>query len=220
MEDRQNDVVYTAFPKTLINRDHIRDFGAYWPVPDTLARPRIGWPWACNARGRYLSSHRGERRPRRGQKQESTYVRSVPLREDTTDSVPSKGVSFRVVSGASVTPGVVSFYLPASPCLHSVSAHVTRGRCARRSVMFIAPKSHYSRWVSTRCAGCELRDAEMLGGLVVGSYARANRRIHASVGALRSRRRRGTRKSGSVDARTCPLSREEKIRLDIAAVLY
>jgi len=57
-------------------------------------------------RGRCLSSHHGERRPR--QKQESTC--SVPLRggEDTTDSVPSKGVSFRVVSGTSVTIGVVS----------------------------------------------------------------------------------------------------------------
>lgn len=79
---------------------------------DALARPRIvGRPWSCNGRYLFPTAAKGDRD---GQKQESTYVRSrsVPLRdgEDTTDSVASKGVSFRVVSDTSVTPGVI--YLP------------------------------------------------------------------------------------------------------------
>lgn len=64
-------------------------------------------------------SHRSAKGDRGWQKQKSTYVRSVPLRggEDTTDSVASKGVSFRVVFGTSITPGVV--YLPVrSACLY------------------------------------------------------------------------------------------------------
>lgn len=115
------------FPQNAsINRAHFRDFEAYRSVADALARPRIGWPWACNGGPRIFlpTTAKGDRGE---QKQESTYVRSVPLRgEDTTVSVPSKGVSFRVVSGASVTPVFIFFTCPLRVCL-TVSTHVTRG---------------------------------------------------------------------------------------------
>lgn len=78
-----------------------------------------------------LPSHHGRKAATGKSKSQRTYA-PVPLRddEDTTDGVASKGVSFRVVFGASVTPGVViTHYLPASPLLRIYERGPVSPRC-------------------------------------------------------------------------------------------
>lgn len=127
---------------------------------------------------------------RDGQKQESTYVRSrsVPLRdgEDTTDSVASKGVSFRVVSGTSVTPGVV--YLPVRVSVRRYA----RKRRTRDVHEKIVEKMHPSQRDAHRVRIALLSLGEYENRVLirrissVASCARANRQIHASMDAPKS----------------------------------
>lgn len=129
--------------------------------------------------------------------------------------MPSKGVSFRVVSGASVTPGVVSL-LAYSACLYSRRARTyNTGRCARRSAMFIAPKSHCSRWVSTR-----MRKRARVAWRISCRKLCAGQSANSRFGGCTEDGKDAKRESLAIGARTWPSSREEKIRLDIAAILY
>lgn len=217
-EERKNGVRRSrCFPQNAsINRDHFRDFGAYRPVPDTLARLRIGWPWACNAGSLSFFPPRRKATAAKARVNVRTYVRSVPLREDTTDSVPSKGVSFRVVSGASVTPGVVPPLPARSACLYSVNTHVTHGemrstlRNVHRAQVALLSLGEYEIRMRTRDA--------MLAGLVVRSCARANRRIHASVAASEPAK---TRKSGYWSANLAVvLRRKDTVGCSYTVILY
>jgi len=125
-----------------INRDHFRDFEAYRPVPDTLARPRIGWPWARNAEPLSFFP------PRR---KATTAKARVNVR--MLGSAPWRRGYYRqcAIERSQFPRGLrhvghvrCCFSTPLRVSLITVSTHMIR-RCVRRSAMFIAPKSRYSR---------------------------------------------------------------------------
>lgn len=172
------------FPQNAsINRGHFRSYEAYRHVPEH-SRLAVSVP----RRAAYPSSHHGERRARCSgeQKQESqrTYARfrSATRRGYYRQCAIERSQFPRGLRRVSVTQGVV--FLPVSRVSHGEHARNT-GRCARRSAMFIAPKSRYSRWVSTRL----IRSRECDSRRINCSKLRAdNRRIYASVNAPNSRR--------------------------------
>lgn len=117
-----------------------------------------------------------------------------------------------MVSGASVTPGVVS--LPVhSAC---VSTHVTRGEMrstlhnVHRAQVALLSLGEYETDANSRCDPRRISCRKLFWRGPIGEFTpRWAHRSPKDDGDTR-------RESLAIDARTWPSSREEKIRLDIA----
>jgi len=206
-----DNISHTAFPKTrqLIaiifeTSKRIGQSPTFSLIWESVGRERV--TRAC----RYLSSHHGERQAKA---KVNVRIHSVPLGgEDTTDSVPSKGVSFRVVSGASVTTSVRFSTCPFYVSLFTTSRHVTQ-RDALDTLQYSSRPSRttLTGWVRD---GCQTRGT-ILDGLVVGSL-RTGQSLNLRSGGRTKlpktpRMQEARRKSSHWLAQTWSMSWEEKI---------